>query len=200
MTQSNKNQIRDSMKNKFVLALLALLLTGFGAMAQTAAAPKPVKIGYASVNYILSQMPEYKQIEKQLVEYEKQLTSQLQNQYQEFQQKMEAYNKTGQTLLPEIRQQKETELRELQGKIEQSQRDAQNLIQKKESDLLAPAYDKIQNNIDVVAKENNFSHVLNSEVAGVPTLLFVADETQDISNLVLKKMGVTPKEVTNAQK
>lgn len=188
------------MKNKFVLALLALLLTGFGAMAQTAATPKPTKIGYASVNYILSQMPEYKQIEKQLVEYEKQLTSQLQTQYQEFQQKMEAYNKTGQTLLPEIRQQKETELRELQGKIEQSQRDAQNLIQKKESDLLAPAYDKIQNNIDVVAKENNYSHVLNSEVAGVPTLLFVADETQDISNLVLKKMGVTPKEAANTQK
>ena len=192
------------MKNKFVLALLALLLTGFGAMAQTTAAtPKPVKIGYASVNYILSQMPEYKQIEKQLVEYEKQLTSQLQTQYQEFQQKMEAYNKTGNTLLPEIRQQKETELRDLQARIEQNQRDAQGLIQKKESDLLAPAYDKIQNNIDVVAKDNNFTHVLNSEVAGVPTLLYVADETQDISNLVLKKMGVTPKEAatnTNAQK
>ena len=190
------------MKNKFVLALLALLLTGFGAMAQTttAATPKQVKIGYASVNYILSQMPEYKQIEKQLVEYEKQLTTQLQSQYQEFQQKMETYQKTGQTLLPEIRQQKENELRDLQARIEQNQRDAQGLIQKKEGDLLEPAYKKIQDNIDAVSKENNYSHVFNSEVAGVPTLLYVSDESNDISNLVLKKMGITPKEAANAKK
>ncbi|MBW3545397.1 MAG: OmpH family outer membrane protein [Bacteroidetes bacterium] len=188
------------MKNKFVLALLALLLTGMGAMAQTAATPNQVKIGYASVNYILSQMPDYKQIEKQLVEYEKQLSTQLQTQYQEFQTKMDTYQKTSGTMLPEIRQQKEGELRDMQTRIEQFQRDAQGLIQKKESDLLAPAYDKIQNNIDAVAKENNFTHVLNSEVAGVPALLYVSDESNDISNLVLKKMGITPKEATTTQK
>ena len=188
------------MKNKFVLALLALLLTGMGAMAQTAATPKPVKIGYASVNYVLSQMPEYKQIEKQLVEYEKQLTSQLQSQYQEFQQKVDVFQKTSGTMIPEVRQQKEKELGDMQQRIEQFQRDAQGLIQKKESDLLAPAYDKIQNNIDAVAKENNYTHVLNSEVAGVPTLLFVSDESHDISKLVLKKMGITPKETTDTKK
>ena len=188
------------MKNKFVLTLLALLLTGLGAIAQTAATPKQVKIGYASVNYILSQMPEYKQIEKQLVEYEKQLSTQLQTQYQEFQQKVDVFQKTSGTMIPEIRQQKEKELGDMQTRLEQFQRDAQGLIQKKEADLLAPAYDKIQNNIDAVAKENNYTHVLNSEVAGVPTLLYVADESQDLSKLVLKKMGITPKEVTDAKK
>ncbi|WP_017730022.1 OmpH family outer membrane protein [Nafulsella turpanensis] len=179
------------MKNKFVLALTALMLAGFSVFAQ-GTTNKPIKIGYASVNYILSEMPEYKQIEQQLMEYEKQLSNQLQSQYQELQTKATTYQQSAETMLPEIRQQKETELRELQGRIEKFQRDAQQLIQKKEADLLAPAYDKIQKNIDVVAAENNYTHVLNSEVAGVPTLLFVSDQSHDISNLILKKMGITP--------
>ena len=181
------------MKNKFVIALAAFLFAGFAAYAQ-GNSPKPVKIGYASVNYILSEMPEYKQIEQQLSEYEQQLSKDLQSRYQEFQQKATQYQQSAETMLPEIRQQKETELRDLQARLEKSQRDAQQLIQQKEVTLLDPAYKKIQDNIDAVAAENGYSHVLNSEVAGVPTLLYVADETNDISLLVLKKMGITPKQ------
>lgn len=181
------------MKNKFVIALAAFLFAGFAVYAQ-GNSPKPAKIGYASVNYILSEMPEYKQIEQELSEYEKQLSNQLQSQYQELQTKANTYQQSAQTMLPEIRQQKETELRELQARVEKFQRDAQQLIQQKEATLLDPAYQKIQSNIDVVAADNGYTHVLNSEVAGVPTLLFVADESNDISLLVLKKMGITPKE------
>lgn len=181
------------MKNKFVIALAALLLAGFATFAQETN-PTPVKIGYASVNYILSEMPEYKQIEQSLMEYEKQLSNQLQSQYQELQTKAANYQQSAETMLPELRQQKETELRDMQGRLEKFQRDAQQMIQKKEADLLAPAYDKIQQHIDQVAEENNYTHVLNSEVAGVPTLLFVKDQSQDISTLVLKKMGITPTE------
>lgn len=176
------------MKNKFVIALAAFLFAGFAVYAQG----NSPKIGYASVNYILSEMPEYKQIEQELSEYEKQLSNQLQSQYQELQTKANTYQQSAQTMLPEIRQEKETELRELQARVEKFQRDAQQLIQQKEAKLLDPAYQKIQTNIDVVAAENGYTHVLNSEVAGVPTLLFVADESNDISLLVLKQMGITP--------
>ena len=181
------------MKNKFVIALAAFLFAGFAVYAQ-GTTEKPVKIGYASVNYILSEMPEYKQIEQSLTEYEQKLSQQLQSQAQEFQTKAAAYQKSAETMLPEIRAQKEAELRDMQGRIEKFQRDAQQMIQKKEADLLDPAYKKIQDNIDKVAAENGYTHVLNSEVAGVPTLLYVADQTNDISKLVLKKMGLTVKE------
>lgn len=182
------------MKNKFVIAFAAFFFAGFAVFAQGNTNPASVKIGYASVNYILSQMPDYEQIEKEMQDYEQQLSNELQNQYQELQQKANKYQQSAETMLPEVRQQRETELRELQGRIEKFQRDAQQRIQKKEADLLAPAYDKIQQNIDAVAAENGFSHVLNSEVAGVPTLLYVSDEKNDISNLVLRKMGITPQE------
>ena len=185
------------MKNKFVIALAAFLFAGFAVYAQ-GTTPKQPKIGYASVNYILSEMPEYKQIEQELTEYEKQLSNQLQSQYQELQTKANTYQQSGQTMIPEVRQQKETELRELQTRIEKFQRDAQQLIQQKEATLLDPAYKKIQENIDKVAADNGYTHVLNSEVAGVPTLLYVADESNDISLLVLKQMGITPKEQTAA--
>lgn len=187
------------MKNRFLMALMALMLCGFASMAQQAGGTKPVKIGYASVNYILSQMPEYKAIEKQLTEYQQQLSTNLQGQLQEFQQKMGAYQQSAETMMPEIRQQKETELRDMQARIEKFQRDAEQMIQNKEAQLLQPAYEKIQKNIDMVSQENNYTHVLNSEVAGVPTLLYVSDESNDISLLVLKKMGVTPKEAPDSQ-
>jgi outer membrane protein len=179
------------MKNKFVIALAAFLFAGFAVYAQGNNTQSP-KIGYASVNYILTQMPEYESIEKEMQDYEQQLSNELQSQYQELQQKANKYQASAETMLPEVRQERETELREMQGRIERFQREAQQRIQRKESDLLAPAYEKIQTNIDAVAKENGFSHVLNSEVAGVPTLLYVSDESNDISNLVLKKMGITP--------
>lgn len=181
------------MKNKFVIALAAFLFAGLASYAQ-GNNPQSVKIGYASVNYILTQMPDYETIEQQMQEYEQQLSNELQSKYQELQQKANQYQQAAETMTQEARQQKETELRELQGRLEQFQRDAQQRIQKKESELLAPAYEKIQTNIDKVAAANGFSHVLNSEVSGVPTLLYVANEDNDISNLVLKEMGITPPE------
>jgi outer membrane protein len=179
------------MKYNLLGAFWMLLLVAVGAQAQAQNAA-PVKIGYASVNYILQAMPEAKQIDQQLQEYEKQLSNQLQTQAQEIQNKYAEYQKAAPTMLPEIRQQKEQELNNLQQQAQEFQRKAQVLVQQKEAALLDPVYTKIQDNIDAVAKENGYSHILNTEVAGVPTLLYVASDGDDISNMVLKKMGVTP--------
>lgn len=193
------------MKNNFVLALLVVLLTGLGATAQTTtpaattpAAATPVKIGFASVNYILSQMPEYKQIEKELEEYQKKLEAEHQKSIQDFQTKVQNFEKNGENLTVKQFEDSRRQLQEEQRNLENAPRILQLKYAQRENELLAPAFEKIQDNIDVVAKENNFSHVLNSEVAGTPTLLYVSDEQNDISNLVLKKMGITPKPV-NAQ-
>ena len=45
--------------------------------------------------------------------------------------------------------------------------------------------------IEEVAKENGFSMILTSQISGLEVILYV-DDKLDVSDLVLKKMGITP--------
>lgn len=174
--------------NKIRLALAAALLTF--TTATSALAQAPLKIGYTSVEYVLSQMPESKQIESQLKTYSSQLESQLKTKYDEFQTKGEAYQKGAATMTDVVRADKEKELQNLQQSIQEFQRNADQSLQQKQQTLLKPALDKLQKAIDDVANENGYTYVLNSDGA-TPTLLH-GPKDGDISDLVLKKMGVTP--------
>jgi outer membrane protein len=64
-------------------------------------------------------------------------------------------------------------------------------LQKKQVQLLQPAYDKIQTAINDVAKENGYTHVLSSD-AGAFAILLYATEDSNITNLVLNKLGIEP--------
>ena len=57
---------------------------------------------------------------------------------------------------------------------------------------MTPVYEKVGKAIEDTAKENGFSMVLSQQIGGLDVVLY-ADDTSDISDLVLKKMGVTPK-------
>jgi outer membrane protein len=66
-------------------------------------------------------------------------------------------------------------------------------LQRKSGELLEPVFEKIQNAIDAVAKANGYTHVFNSgqPEAGLNILLYARDE-DNISDLVLKQLGITP--------
>jgi outer membrane protein len=55
-----------------------------------------------------------------------------------------------------------------------------------------PVYQKVGKAIEDVAKENGFSLILNNQISGLDVILY-GDEKLDVSDLVLKKLGVTPK-------
>jgi outer membrane protein len=177
-------------KVKFFLAAVIMMAMSVVSNAQTAAS---LKIGYTNVEYILALMPESKQIESDLKAYSTQLESQLQTKYKEYQTKGEAYQKGAQTMTDVIRADKEKELMNLQSSIEEFQKNAEVSLQKKQQALLEPAYKKMQKAIDDVAKENGFTYVFNSDAGyGTNAILLHAPESDNISDLVLKKMGVTP--------
>ena len=173
--------------NKIRLALAAALLTFI--TATSALAQAPLKIGFTSVEYVLSQMPESKQIESNLTTYSSQLQAQMKTKYEEYQTKGEAYQKSAATMTDVIRADKEKELQNLQQSIQEFQRNADQSLQQRQQTLLKPALDKLQKAIDDVATENGYTYVLNSDGAS-PTLLHGPKEG-DISDLVLKKMGIT---------
>ncbi|WP_245318798.1 OmpH family outer membrane protein [Hymenobacter elongatus] len=174
--------------NKIRLALAVAVLTL--STATSALAQAPLKIGYTSVEYVLSQMPESKQIESDLKAYSTQLEAQLKSKYADYQTKAEAYQKSASTMQEVVRADKEKELTGLQSSIQEFQRSADQSLQQKQQTLLKPALDKLQKTIDQVAEENGYTYVLNSD--GASPVLLHGPKEGDISDLVLKKMGVTP--------
>ncbi|MBS1682359.1 MAG: OmpH family outer membrane protein [Bacteroidetes bacterium] len=150
------------------------------------------KIGYAESDYILSQMPEFKQIDSQLKTHFSQLENQMKAKYDDYQAKMKAYQGMPATTPEAIKADKERELAALQENMQKFQQDAQSSYQKKQAELMDPIYKKIGKAIEEVAKENGFAFIINPAIANGGDILLYSDEKYNVSNLVLKKLGITP--------
>ncbi len=173
------------MMKKLVIALFVLVVLNVSAKAQT-----QLKIGYTSVEYILSQLPEAKTIEQELKDYQTQLKTQIDGKVSEFQKRAAAYQQNGATMTDVARQAEERELTSMQQNLQQFQQDAEQSMQKKQLELLKPAYEKIETAIKAVRKEAGYTHIFSSDVGGAAILLDAREE-DNISNLVLQKLGVT---------
>lgn len=169
---------------------LLLLALGSGFLSTQAQTETPVKIGYADVGYIFTQMPEVKQVDAELKSTQTMLKTQIENKAKEFQAKLEDYNANVNTMLEAVRANTERELRQLQENLDRLQQDAQTTIQNKETQLMGPVYQKVGKAIEDVAKENGYTFILNQQIGGLDVILY-GDEKMDVSDLVLKKMGVT---------
>ena len=112
------------MKNKFLLAVG--LMFGMATLPLKA----QVKIGFINADYILSQMPEAKQVEEDLKNTQKQYETLYQGKVKEFQDKLAAFEKlNADTKTPDIiKQDKEKELQNLQTSIQEFQQNSQSSI------------------------------------------------------------------------
>lgn len=172
-----------------------MFVLAFGLVTVVANAQTPTKIGFADPDYILDQMPESKKIETELQSVQNQLKTQLENKQKEFQTKLADYQKNFNTMLDAVRQNTERELQQLQQNLERLQQDAQTTIQNKQNQLMEPVLKQIGKAIEDVAKENGYTMVVSTRIGGLDVVLY-GDEKSDVSDLVLKKMGVTPKPAT----
>lgn len=176
------------------LALLAVLgMVAFVSQAQTAT----TKVGYADVDYIFSQMPEAKQIDTDLKSLQAQLKNQIDTKYQDFQKKLADYQANLNTMIDAVRSNTERELQQMQQNIEKLQQDAQTTVQNKQTQLMEPVFKKVGKAIEDVAKENSYTFILSQQIGGLDVILY-GDDKMDVSDLVLKKLGVTPKPATPA--
>lgn len=171
---------------KKIVFLFALSLVTLFSQAQTS-----TKIGFADVEYIFGQLPEAKQIETELQTLQAQLKKQYDAKVAEFQKKLEEYQAFGTTVPDAVRQNTERELQQLQQNIQKLEQESQENLQRKQVQLMEPVYTKVGKAIEDVAKEQGFNMIVNNQLSGLDVVLY-ADDSSDISDLVLKKLGVTP--------
>lgn len=158
-----------------------------------------LKIGYADVQYILSQLPDVKQAESNLNAVEKQLTDLVNKKTDELKLKYEAFTKTEKDMLEAARKNTINELQQMQSNLEQLKQDSQTTLEKKHADLMKPIYEKMGKAIEAVAKDEGYTFILNGHVSGQDVVMY-ADPAFDVSDLILKKLGATPKEPAETKK
>lgn len=167
------------MKHKFLIVLVAGLLTGLSAA-------QAQKYGYFDVNYVVPQMPEFKQAESELKVYEKQLQDELQSKRKTFDEKYKALEAGAATMTDPVKESKVKELQTLEQQILEFQQSAQQKYQEKSAQKLEPIYAKLEKTLADFAKEGGYTYIFKKEA-----LLFELPE-YNVSDLVLKKLGITP--------
>ena len=178
------------MKNKLFLAMSLV----FGMAILPAKAQ--VKIGFINADYILSQMPEAKQVEEDLKNTQEQYETLYQGKVKDFQDKLAAFEKLNADpkTADIIKQDKEKELQNLQTSIQEFQQNSQSSLQKKQAQLVQPLLKKVEENMHAVAAENAYTYVFNYDAGmGTAPILLHYPADANMSDLVLKKMGITPK-------
>ncbi len=178
------------MRSKLMaLVALALLVAG-QALAQE---QKPQKIGTLNMDYVLAMMPEIKSIQSSLSTLQTQLQKQGEAKQKQYQQLVVKYQTEGPTMTLADRQQLERDIAALEEELNQFTTTAQEKLSAKQAELMGPINERVQEALKAIVAEEGYTHIFN---IGVPQagleILFYIDPAYDVSNLVLKKMGIEP--------
>lgn len=173
--------------------LFSILFAGFLSFAASAQTSDETKVGYADVDYILSKYPAAQKLTEHLQTLEADLVKNYQAKETEFKTKYEEFVKAEQagTLLPALRDNTIRELQMLEENLNKFRGDIQKTLQDRRDVLSMPVFKSIGDAIDSVARDNGYTMILSSKAAGI-ALILSGDKNLDISDLVLKTLGVTP--------
>lgn len=188
---------------KKTLIALSFVIAGFGSLKaqdSTATSNKAAavqKIGYANLDYIFASWPAYLSANDEITATAKQYENLLLNEEDQLQNLYKKAALLQQNQNPEFAEQyaiakKAYEDKQLEFKVLSN--DYQLKLKKKQELLLQPLLDSAQKAIEAVAKENGYTYIINRQTQAGNIVLFAADESNDISDLVLAKLGVTAKE------
>jgi outer membrane protein len=173
------------MKRQFVAVILIFTV---GLLANAFQANAQIKIGYISLQELISAMPEYKKAAADLQEFQKALVQQGNEYQQDFLLKQNiAKSKDTLTWSVAMKDIKRKELNELYLKWTNFvNQEAQQQLNKHEQDLLAPIQEKAVQTSQAVAKENGYAYILPKEQ------LIAFPSADDILPLVFKKLNIAP--------
>ncbi|TAF47029.1 MAG: OmpH family outer membrane protein [Runella slithyformis] len=185
-----KQNSNRKMKTKLMLAAaMVIALASLSTQAQ-----QVQKIGWTDVDYILNVLPDSKRISNELQIQQQQIQKALEEKQKDLQEKYAAYQKNASTWSEIIRADKEKQIQSGQTDLQEFQQSSQETLQKKYQVLINPVMGKIDEAVKIVGKENGFTLILNRDAGAntTPVVLYSGSDDINVTNLVLKKMGVDP--------
>ena len=178
------------MKKRNVALLLFVLCLGFTINASA----QELKIGYVDPQTILNKMPDMAAVQKKLQNYADDKQQALADSEAAFRQKVQAFQQKSAVISAEAKKAEQDQLQQEQQSLLQLQNQYKQDIQQKQSDLMSPVLNKIQNAINEVAKEMGLTYVLNTMTSnGDYIILYASDAAQkkyDITDKVMQKLNL----------
>jgi len=166
---------------KIVLILFvatACMFAGSPLQAQT-------KMGYISLNELITDMPEYKKADTSMVDFQNALNQNFDDMKKEFNEKDSLLSSKDTVKYTRAQIEiKRKQLGELYLRLQGYQQNASQQYQQKQQELMGPIQKKAQETVQQVAKENGFTYVFLKDA------LLVSPPAEDLLPLVKKKLGL----------
>jgi len=168
-----------------IVLCFSLLLTAFSQQG---------KYGYIDSEYILGNLPEYKEAQKELDRLAANWQKDIEKRFATIDSMYKKYQVEAITLPDNLKQKREETII----KAEQDAKDLQKKrfgkdgdLFKKREELVKPIQDRVFNTIEAIAKDKNYAFVF--DVAGSTTIIY-ADPKFDLNDEVMKRLGITVKD------
>jgi len=142
--------------------LKSLLIAGVLFLGTMQTMNAQAKTAHVDVNEIISKMPAVIEAKKQLEKLSSTYDAEYKIMIDEYQAKMKKYEQEADTVGDAVNATRQTEMQDLTKRITDYRENAQKELQKKETDLVAPLYDKVRASIEKVGKAKGFQYVLNA--------------------------------------
>ena len=164
-----------------IVAVLLFVVAAATANAQN------LKFGHIDLQALVQVMPERATAETQFNEFQTELEDVLAEMQQNYQATLQELEQLGEGASEIKRNAKIEELQNMQQRIQNYQMTAQEQLQQKQAELLQPVFDKAENAIGEVAKEQGLLYVFD---IGSNVVLYKSNESMDVLPLVKKKLGI----------
>lgn len=177
---------------KTIKIIMMFLL--IGSAVTISAQKKAIKVGTINSQELLDMMPEYDSIQIIYNREYKEIEEAGTQMYADLQRLQQEYITRQDSMTPFMKSMKKQEIEDLSNRIQGFEQNAQQQLQATIQRLQQPIIDKIKKAIADVAKENGFTHVIDTASGA----LLYWDEAYDIMDLVKTKLNIKAKTATVA--
>ena len=143
------------------------------------------KFGHINSQELFQQMPERAVVQQKMDTLMSQYETQMANMQEEINKKYVDYKQNQATMADAIKQVREQELTEMQQRYELFVQTAQQDIQKKQQELLAPVYEKMQKAVKAVGDANSYTYIFDAAA-----MTYISPDANDVTPLVKKELGI----------
>lgn len=165
--------------------LIVLLL----AIAPLVAFAQSSKIAYVNAGEIFNVMPEINDIENQLSKKQEEITKSGQALEDEFNRKVEEFQKTFETASESTKADQQKQLEQIKERYEMFQQNSYKEMQELQQKLLSPVQEKIAKAIKEVGDEKGYAYILDVSTQNSP-IVYINDATEDATSFVKTKLGI----------
>ncbi|PSQ76090.1 MAG: hypothetical protein BRD35_07015 [Bacteroidetes bacterium QH_7_62_13] len=171
--------------------LLAVFVLAGGGLLSGGTAFAQQKIGYVDTEYVLNQMPEYSTVQQRLDKLEKQWRTEIQGQEEKVQKLEQEFQARELLYTEQERKQKQQAIRRARKRVEELRQKyfgPDGELYSRQEELMRPLQERILKAAETVATTEGYDYIVDKKGE---VLFLYAREEHDLSNQVLRELGIT---------